>query len=144
MTPWLIVLHVTGIVLWAGGLLAASFVLAQHTQETNADARAAFAKLEKKFLRAFADPGAALAILAGIALLWTNSSYYLNARWMQGKLALVLLLIGLHGLAGIRAKRCAAGTVTLQRRDAMLLFAAVAVLLILILAATFPGSVYLS
>jgi putative membrane protein len=144
MTPWLIVIHVTGIVLWIGGLMAASFALAQHTQETNPDARAAFAKLEKKILRAFADPGAALAIVSGIALIWTNSSYYLNARWMHGKLALVLLLVGMHGLVGVRAKRYAAGAVTLERGGAMLLFAAVAVLLVLILAATFPGSVYLS
>jgi putative membrane protein len=135
---------VTGIVLWTGGLMAASFALAQHTQETTADARAAFAKLEKKILRAFADPGAALSILFGIALISTNSSYYLNARWMHGKLALVLLLVGMHGLVAVRAKRYAAGTISLQRRDAMLLFAAVALLLVLILAATFPGSVFLS
>jgi putative membrane protein len=144
MLPWLIVLHVTGAVLWLGGLAAAAFVLAQHTQASAADARAALAALEKKFLRALADPGAGVAILAGIALVWTNSSYYLNARWMQGKLALVLLLIGLHGVIGVRAKQHAAGKIVLRRRDALLLFVGVLALLVLLLAATFPGAVYLT
>ena len=144
MTPWLLVFHVLGIMLWTGGLMAASLALAQHAQQTNAEARAAFAALEKKFLRAVADPGAALAILAGGALISTNSSYYLSARWLYGKLFFVLLLIGLHGLLGVRAKRYAAGSIEVTRREAMLFFAAVALLLALILTATLPGSVYLT
>ncbi len=144
MTSWLIAVHVTGVVLWVGGLLAVALVLAQHTQETAAEARAALAKLERKILRAVGEPGATVAILAGIALVWTNSGYYLHARWLHLKLAFVLLLVGATVLLAVNAKRYAAGKIQLRRRDAMLLFLGVALLLVLILLATFPGSVYLT
>ena len=144
MTSWLIAVHVTGVVLWVSSLLAAALVLAQHTQETGAEARAALAKLERKFLRAVGDPGATLAILAGIALVWTNSGYYLHARWLQLKLTFVLLLVGATVLLAVSTKRYAAGEIQLRRRDAMLLFVGIALLLVLILLATFPGSVYLT
>ena len=144
MTPWLIAVHVTGVVLWVSALLAAALVLAQHTQEPGAEARAALAKLERKILRGVGDPGATLAILAGIALIWTNPGYYLHARWLHLKLSFVLLLVGATVLLGVTAKRYAAGEIRLRRRDAMLLFLGVVLLLVLILLATFPGSVYLT
>jgi putative membrane protein len=144
MASWLIAVHVTGVVMWVGSLLAVALVLAQHTQETGAEARATLAKLERKILRAVSDPSATLAILAGIAIVWTNSGYYLHARWLHLKLIFVLLLVGATVLLGINTKRYAAGEIALRRRDVMLLFAGIALLLVLILLATFPGSVYLT
>lgn len=144
MVPWLIAIHVTGVVMWVGGLLGTALVLAQHAQETDAAARDALAKLERRILRALGDPGATLAILAGIAIVWTNSGYYLHARWLHLKLIFVLLLVGANVLLGINTKRYVAGEIELKRRDAMLLFAGIALLLVLILLATFPGSVYLT
>ena len=130
--------------MWVGSLLAAALVLAQHTQETGAETRATLARLERKILRAVSDPGATLAILAGIALVWTNSGYYLHAPWLRLKLIFVLLLVGATVLLGIQMKRYAAGERELKRRDAMLLFLGIVLLLVLILLATFPGSVYLA
>lgn len=144
MASWLIAVHVMGVVLWVGSLLVAALVLAQHTQETAAEARTALAKLGRKILRAIADPGATLAILAGIAIIWTNSGYYLHARWLHLKLIFVLLLVGATVLFGVNTRRYAAGEIELKRHDAMLLFLGIVLLLVLILLATFPGSVYLT
>ena len=143
MASWLIAVHVTGVVMWVGSLLATALVLAQHTQESSAEARASLAKLERKILRAVCEPGATLAILAGIAIVWTNSGYYLHARWLYLKLTFVLLLIGATVLLAVNMRRYAAGEIQLRRRDAMLLFVGVVMLLVLIMLATFPGSVYL-
>jgi putative membrane protein len=144
MASWLIAVHVTGVVLWVGSLLAVALVLAQHTQETNAEARTALAKLERKILRAAGDPGATIAILTGIALVWTNSGYYFHARWLHLKLTFVLLLVGATVFLAISARRYAAGEIELRRRDAIMLFLGIALLLVLVLLATFPGSVYLT
>jgi len=143
MIPWVIVLHVTGVVLWVCGLLGATVALVQHTQETSVDARASLAQLERRFLRGVADPGAALAILTGITLLTLNP-YYLRAQWLQWKLSFVVLLIVLHGLIRVRAKQFGVGQIVLTRRQALLLAAAVVGVVLLILTATLPGSVYLT
>src|SRR6266702_8578171 len=77
MVAWLLVLHVFGFTLWISGLLMTTLVLLRHIGESAPEARAGLAGIEKLGLRAMADPGALLAILAGILLITTNSSYYL-------------------------------------------------------------------
>ena len=141
MTPWVIVFHLTGVVLWVSGLLATALVMVQHTKEGQAPAREALARLERKFLRRIADPGAGLTILAGITML-AHNSYFLHAQWLYLKLFFVGLLIVLHGLISVRAKRLSAGDSRMTTREASLLAAAVVVVLLLILMATLPGSVY--
>ena len=84
----LLVGHVFGLVFWVGGLLVTSMALTRHTQEALAEARQALARLERIFLRGLADPGALLAILAGVGLIMTNSPYYLHAPWLHIKLTL--------------------------------------------------------
>ena len=108
MTPWLLALHVLGIVLWIGGLLAATGVLAQ-SAAADAAIRAAVAQPARKLMRLLADPGAALAIVAGGWLLSADAMGYFAQPWFQTKLVVVVGLIGLHGATAVRAKRAATG-----------------------------------
>jgi putative membrane protein len=140
----LLVVHVFGLVFWVSGLLVTSMALTRHTQEASAEARQALARLERIFLRGLADIGALLTIVAGISLITTNSSYYLTAPWLHMKLTFVALLIGLHGIVGVRAKRFGAGTIQLQRGEARLLVAAAILIFISILISTLVGQVYLT
>lgn len=144
MVAWTLVVHIFGLVFWVSGLLVSTVVLARHTRETTAPAREALAGLEKIFLRGIADPGALLTLLAGIALVASNKSYYLHARWLHIKLALVAILIVLHWIVGAKCKSYAAGHITLQSRQVNFLLGAIVAVFLLILISTLPGEVFLT
>jgi protoporphyrinogen IX oxidase len=143
MVAWTLVVHIFGIVLWIGGLVMTTVLLAQHARETSPQALAALTRLEKKSMRAMADPGALLAILAGILLIHSNPSYYMRAPWLHIKLTIVIILIVLHAVIGIRMKSLQKGTRPMTSGNAWLLFGAVLLVFICILIATLPGAVYL-
>ena len=144
MVAWLLVLHVLGFTLWISGLLMASLVLLRHVGVADPQARTNLAGIEKLGLRALADPGATLAILAGILLIMTNSPYYLHARWLHIKFIFVLLLIALHVIVGTRSKAFSSGRITLDRGYVRLLSIVIVLVFISILIATLPGEVLLT
>jgi putative membrane protein len=144
MVAWLLVLHVFGFTLWISGLLMTSFVLLRHIGAKDPEASASLAGLERLGLRALADPGAFLAILAGILLILTNRSYYLHARWLHIKFIFVLLLIVLHVIIGTRSKAFASGRITLDRGYVRLLSVVIVLVFISVLIATLPGEVLLT
>jgi putative membrane protein len=144
MVAWLLVLHVFGFTLWISGLLMTSLVLLRHVGVADPQARASLAGIEKLSLRALADPGATLAILAGILLIMSNSPYYLHARWLHIKLIFVLLLIALHVIVGTRSKAFSSGRITLDRGYVRLLSIVIVLVFISILIATLPGEVLLT
>ena len=144
MVAWLLVLHIFGFTLWISGLLMTTFVLLRHIGVTAPEERASLAGIERLGLRASGDPGAFLAILAGILLITTNRSYYLHARWLHIKLIFVLLLIALHVIVGTRSKAFASGRITLDRGYVRLLFIVIVLVFISILIATLPGAVLLT
>ena len=144
MVPALLVVHIFGQMFWVSGLLVTSMALTRHTQETSAEAQQALARLERIYLRGWADIGALLTILAGIALIMTKPSYYLHAPWLHIKFVFVLLLIGLHGMVGVKSKRLASGRIQMQRSEARLLVAFTLLIFVSILIATLVGEVYLT
>ena len=144
MVSALLVVHIFGWVFWVSGLLVTSMALTRHTQEDSADVRQAFSRLERIYLRGLADPGALLAILAGIGLISTKPSYYLHAPWLHIKLTFVLLLLGLHGFVAARTKRFGTGKIALQRSEARILVILTLLVFISILIATLVGQVYLT
>jgi putative membrane protein len=144
MVAWILVVHIFGFVLWVGGLLATAVALSQHTQQTSAEARASLARLERFFLRRIGDPGALLTLLAGVALIASNRSYYLHAPWLRIKLVFVATLIGLHGILAAQCKSFASGRSALQPGQVRILLAAIAIVFLLILISTLPGEVFLT
>ena len=144
MIPALLVGHVLGLVLWVSGLLVTSMALTRHTQETSAEVRHAFARLERIYLRGLADPGALLTILAGGTLISTNPHYYLHAPWLHLKLTFVLFLIALHGRLAVRTKAFGSGRIEMQPSEARILVAATLLVFLSILIATLVGQVYLT
>ena len=144
MVAWILVAHIFGITFWVSGLLVTSMALVRHTEETTPEGRQALARLERIFLRALADVGALLAIVAGIMLIANNRPYYMHARWLHIKLLFVVMLILLHGAIAVGSKRFAAGRLQLQRGQAMTLVVAVILVFLLILISTLPGEVFLT
>src|SRR5579863_38437 len=144
MVAWLLVVHVFGITFWVSGLLVTSMALVRHTQENTAEGREALARLERIYLRGLADVGALLALVAGVALVAHNPTYYLHARWLHIKLLFVLMLIVLHGVIAVRGKAFARGRGTLERGQALAMVVAVILVFLLILISTLPGEVFLT
>jgi protoporphyrinogen IX oxidase len=144
VVPALLVVHIFGIVFWVSGLLVTSMALTRQTQETSAEARQALARLERIYLRGLADVGALLVILAGISLIMTKPSYYLHAPWLHIKFVFVLLLLALHGMIAVRAKRFATGRISMQKSEARFLVIATLLVFLSILIATLLGQVYLT
>lgn len=96
------VLHLTGIVMWVGGLLAATLVMAQAARETpgatgsdgeRQAAREAYRRISQRLLRALAHPGLILTIAGGLGLIFQAPRDVLQSIWLQAKLALVVGLV---------------------------------------------------
>lgn len=133
MTAWLLVFHLVGVVFWFGSLLIVTRILAVHTEESSADARQALARLEKLVFNRMAHPAAAVVVLAGISLIFTNPHYYLRAHWLHAKLLLVLLMIGLDLWLYVRAGAFHAGRDTLRRGECMAFHGTIAATLLAVL-----------
>ena len=128
MRAWLLVVHLPGMVLWVGGLLVATLILASHAEESGAEAGAALTRMGQKLFRGFIHPGAAIAVVTGILLILSNPDFYLSAGWLHAKLFLVLILVVLNLRIYFRAKAFYAGKLQLTRGECIASHAAVAVI----------------
>lgn len=140
MQAWLLVLHLPAMVLWVGSLLGVTLLLATHSGEPGAEARAALARAETKMFRGMTHPGAALAVITGLLLILTESASYLRAPWLHAKLLLVIVLVVLDLRIYFRAKAFHSGAIEVSRGEWLALHSAVALVFlgILILALVKP------
>ena len=126
---WALVFHIIGVVFWIGGLLFGLQVLTMHTQTTSPEVREALAKLESKLFRGIAHPGAAITVLAGIVVVLLQPGY-IHQAWLQAKLFLVAILIGLDLIATFRARSFQKGRIEMTRGECQLLHGAVSLVFI--------------
>jgi putative membrane protein len=96
------VLHLFGVILWIGGLLAVTSALRIASGQSDAEKRSSYA-LARRMLSAGANAGAAVAIVLGVLLLIAEPKL-LHEGWLHAKLLLVLVLIFLHGRLFLRAR----------------------------------------
>ena len=95
LTLWLKALHIIGVVTWFAGLFYLPRLFVYHAEAGGAPIRERFKVMERR-LMVMTHIGGALAVGFGIATL-AMESFYLQAGWLQVKLALVLLLAIYHG-----------------------------------------------
>jgi uncharacterized membrane protein len=90
-------LHLAGIIVWCGGLLALPLLLTQHEP---GDSQAQYGRLRRfthyGYTRIVA-PAAVIAIGAGTALVFLRDAF---VPWMFAKLFVVALLVSLHVVIG--------------------------------------------
>jgi putative membrane protein len=99
-------LHVVGALMWVGSLFALTAFLEAYAAEPDAAPRSRLLK----FVRQAAivpDIGATLALLFGLHWLFKFKLY--EAHYMHGKLALVVVVIGIHGFLKRKVKRAKIG-----------------------------------
>jgi len=128
---WALVFHVVGLVFWLAGLLVTTQVLSIHIEEPSVAARQALVSLESKLLRGVAHPGAAITVLAGIAVVWMQPDY-LHQHWLQAKLFLVAILIGLDLVLTWRIRAFQAGRIELRRWESKAQHGAISLVFLLI------------
>ncbi len=143
MTAFTLAGHVLGLTLWLGGLLAGTLVMVRHERAGTPEAQWALGTMEVRLLNGLATPGAALTVATGIILVALDSHYYLHAVWLYAKLALVLMLGGLHVVAYSRCRALRDEVVDLPRPKSLPLFYAVVLVFVVILLFALPGEVYL-
>ena len=108
-----LVAHIAGIVLWVGGLLATCHVLSGREREPSVDVRDALAASARKLLKALAHPGAAITVVAGIALLLIKPAD-LQQAWFHIKLTLVVILIAVDLLLTVGVRRLVSGRASIS------------------------------
>lgn len=128
---WALAAHIIGIVFWLGGLLVAARILMVLGNSGPADAQKALVAVERRVLKGFVHPGAAITVLAGVALAAIDPAY-LRQPWLHLKLILVLILIAVDLFLTIRFRSYEAGRAPIEPGQAKLLHASVALLLLLI------------
>jgi putative membrane protein len=100
---WWLTFHLLGVVLWTGGLLSISRMAAYHTAEAP-EVQPRFAWVEWRMYWLVAVPGMVITLIAAAGLLATGPLPYMSLGWFHAKMALVVLLLGLHALLHVKLK----------------------------------------
>jgi putative membrane protein len=102
-------LHIISIVAWMAGMLYLPRLFVYHSQlSPTSDARATFATMERRLLKAIMLPAMVASWAFGIWLATLLGAW--NQGWLHAKLLLVLVLSGLHGFLSAEARRLAQGS----------------------------------
>jgi len=96
---WLKALHIIFVTCWFAGLFYLPRIFVYYAASEHRVVRAQLAVMARRLYR-FVTPFMVIAVALGLAMLASNPDYYLSARWMQVKLAGVLLLILYHFQCG--------------------------------------------
>lgn len=96
---WLKALHIIAVISWMAGLLYLPRLFIYHSDVARgSEASETFKVMERRLYRVIMNPAMMLAWLLGLYLAW--SVYGFSGGWLHGKLALVLLLTGVHVFFG--------------------------------------------
>jgi putative membrane protein len=108
---WNLALHVFGIVLWTGGMLACLRLLAAHGAAGKAAPEGLI--LTERRTAVMMDIGATIAMITGLYLLFRSpTSPLTSGGWMHAKLTLVVLgMLTLHGFTRVKVRKFRNGDV---------------------------------
>jgi putative membrane protein len=96
---WIKALHVISVIAWMAGMLYLPRLYVYHCAAPPGSAQSeTFKVMERRLLRAIVNPAMIATYVFGIAMLSLPEGPSLHESWLQAKIALVLVLSGLHGL----------------------------------------------
>jgi protoporphyrinogen IX oxidase len=119
------------VILWIGGLLTVSSLMAQVANEIGA-ARERLIVLSRRILRMSGHAGAAIAIVFGLLAI-AAAPYLLSQPWLHIKLALVVILLFFHVRLAWRLNRLEREGGEATRGEFTMVHGIVSLLLLLIL-----------
>jgi putative membrane protein len=96
MYEWLKAFHVIAIIAWMAGMLYLPRLFVYHCEaEPGSRQSETFKVMERRLLTMITNPAMAVSWVLGLWLVWAGGWY--AAGWLHGKIALVLVLSGMHG-----------------------------------------------
>ena len=96
MYLWLKAFHIIAVIAWMAGMLYLPRLFVYHAAtKPGSEQSETFKVMERRLLKAIINPAMIAAWLLGAWLAWSGG--WLAAPWFYAKLALVLVLSGLHG-----------------------------------------------
>jgi putative membrane protein len=96
MYEWIKALHVIAVISWMAGMLYLPRLFVYHCEaEVGSKQSETFKVMERRLLKAIINPAMIVTWLAGLYLAW--SGHWFSSGWLSAKLALVILLSGVHG-----------------------------------------------
>ena len=94
---WIKALHIVSVIAWMAAMLYLPRLFVYHcAAEPGSKQSETFKLMERRLLRFIATPAMIAAWASGLWLIWDAGLLY--SGWMQGKLALLFMLMVLHGL----------------------------------------------
>jgi putative membrane protein len=97
MYEWIKALHIIAVIAWMAGMLYLPRLFVYHCEaEIGSKQSETFKVMERRLMRAIINPAMIVAWLAGLYLAW--SGHWFSSGWFHGKLALVILMSGVHGV----------------------------------------------
>lgn len=107
MYEWIKALHVMSIIAFMAGMLYLPRLFVYHVDAPAGSAQSeTFKIMERRLLKAIINPAGIVAFLTGLYLIWEGD--WLKSGWLHGKLLLVVVLFGVHGMLAKRVRLFAA------------------------------------
>jgi putative membrane protein len=95
---WLKALHLIAMVSWMAGMLYLPRLYVYHAgAAAGSELSETLKVMERRLLKFIINPAMIATFLFGGLMLWTIPDY-MKSGWMHGKLTLVFLMVGVHGM----------------------------------------------
>lgn len=113
--PWVKSVHVMAIIAWMAAMLYLPRLFIYHCEVApDSETSELFKTMERRLLRVIMNPAMVLAWVLGLWLAW-EASFFSDA-WFHAKLALALVLSGVHGFLSISVRAFAQNRNTYSQR----------------------------
>ena len=97
MYEWVKALHIISVIAWMAGMLYLPRLFVYHcAAEPGSVQSETFKVMERRLMRAIINPAMIATWVFGIWLVWQGG--WLSASWLHAKLALVIVMSGVHGM----------------------------------------------
>ena len=104
---WLKAFHVVAVIAWMAGMLYLPRLFVYHCDAPPGSAQSeTFKVMERRLLKAIMNPAMIATWVLGLGLAWSGGLW--TQGWLHAKLALVLVLSGVHGACAGMVRRFAA------------------------------------
>lgn len=100
---WLKALHVIAVISWMAGMLYLPRLFVYHAGVPAGSPQSeTFKVMERRLLKAIINPAMFASLILGLWLAWDGA--WFRSGWLHGKILLVVLMLGVHGMlaGGVR------------------------------------------
>lgn len=102
--PWLKAVHVIAVISWMAGMLYLPRLFIYHCDAApGSEMSETFKVMERRLLRIIINPAMVVTWVLGLWLAWKGGHF--SAGWLHAKLALVVVLSGVHGFFSASVRR---------------------------------------